>query len=70
MLVTSVGVPDTPPAPAGLPGEPIALSRYDRLMARVSLQLQQSRPGFELTLPAAPTDQGDDAPIEAKAGVV
>ena len=70
VLVTSVGVPDTPPAPAGRPGEPVALGRYDRLMARVSLQLQQSRPGFELTLPAAPTDHGDDAPIEARASVV
>jgi hypothetical protein len=27
MLVTSVGVPDTPPAPAGRPGEPVTLSR-------------------------------------------
>jgi len=27
MLVTSVGVPDTPPAPAGLPGQPVTLSR-------------------------------------------
>ena len=27
MLVTSVGVPDTPPAPAGRPGEPVTLRR-------------------------------------------
>jgi hypothetical protein len=27
ILVTSVGVPDTPPAPAGRPGEPVTLSR-------------------------------------------
>jgi SagB-type dehydrogenase family enzyme len=27
MLVTSVGVPDRPPAPAGRPGEPVTLSR-------------------------------------------
>jgi SagB-type dehydrogenase family enzyme len=43
MLVTSVGVPDTPPAPAGRPGQPAALRRYDQLMDRVSLHFQRSR---------------------------
>lgn len=43
MLVTSVGVPDTPPAPAGRPGEPVTLSRYDQLMDRVSLSFQRPR---------------------------
>jgi hypothetical protein len=45
MLVTSVGVPDTPPAPAGRPGQPAALRRYDQLMDRVSLHFQRSRRG-------------------------
>jgi SagB-type dehydrogenase family enzyme len=45
MLVTSVGVPDTPPAPAGRPGEPVTISRYDQLMDRASLHFQRSRRG-------------------------
>lgn len=45
MLVTSVGVPDTPPAPAGRPGQPVTLSRYDQLMDRASLHFQRSRRG-------------------------
>jgi SagB-type dehydrogenase family enzyme len=43
MLVTSVGVPDTRPAPAGRPGDPVTLSRYDQLMGRVSLSFQRPR---------------------------
>jgi SagB-type dehydrogenase family enzyme len=45
MLVTSVGVPDTLPAPAGRPGQPVTLSRYDRLTNPVSLQFQQPHRG-------------------------
>jgi len=43
MLVTAVGVSETPPVPGGLPGEPVRLRRYDRLMGRVSLDLQRAR---------------------------
>jgi hypothetical protein len=42
MLATAVGVSDTPPAPAGRPGQPAALGRYHELMARVSFQIQRS----------------------------
>jgi SagB-type dehydrogenase family enzyme len=44
MLVTSVGVPDYRNAPGGRPGAPIELVHFDRLMERLSLQLQ--RGGF------------------------
>ena len=49
MLATSIGVPETPPAPAGLPGEPATLNRYGQLMTQVSLNLQRSRPVREPT---------------------
>ena len=39
MLSTAVGVPATPPAPFGAPGDPATLKRYDELGAQVSFNL-------------------------------
>jgi nitroreductase len=43
MLVTSVGVPDYQNAGGGGPGAPTELAGFDRLMERLSLQLQRGR---------------------------
>ena len=40
MLVTSVGVPSAPPAPAGTPGDPAELGGYGDLMNRLMSRLQ------------------------------
>ena len=42
MLVTAVGVPNTIPAPAGIPGAPATLSGYHRLMDQIAFQLRRS----------------------------
>jgi hypothetical protein len=39
LLATAVGLPATAPAPSGLPGTPVELRGYDRVMARLSSRL-------------------------------
>ena len=36
LLATAVGIPDTKPAPSGLPGAPVELRRYPEVMARLA----------------------------------
>jgi SagB-type dehydrogenase family enzyme len=39
LLATAVGVPDTPPAPSGAPGEPVELRGYGNVMTRLAARL-------------------------------
>ncbi len=39
LLATAVGLPDTEPAPSGLPGSPVELRGYDRVMSRLATRL-------------------------------
>ena len=43
LLATAVGLPDTEPAPSGLPGSPVELRGYDRVMARLAGKLGPRR---------------------------
>ena len=45
MLVTSVGVPDSRPAPAGRPGQPVELGGFDRLMLKLAQRMRSVRDG-------------------------
>jgi SagB-type dehydrogenase family enzyme len=40
LLATAVGIPDTEPAPSGLPGAPVELHGYARVMARLEARFQ------------------------------
>jgi SagB-type dehydrogenase family enzyme len=39
LLATAIGVPDTPPAPSGMPGQPVELRGYGNVMTRLADRL-------------------------------
>jgi SagB-type dehydrogenase family enzyme len=42
LLATAVGIPATEPAPSGLPGAPVELGGYSRVMSRLAARLSES----------------------------